>query len=69
MQIKITKFSDLIKLIEDYDLNDEQIMTLLSSIPSPIYMGKPMRKPELVEKLKEYWQKYQGPGEKPLFLD
>lgn len=68
MQVKITKFTDLIKLIQDFNLNDEQIKLLLSNTVG-IYVNRVPPKPELLKQLEEYWKKYKGPGEKPLFLD
>lgn len=69
MQFKINKFSDIIQLIEEYDLSNEQIDKLLTNTVG-IYTGKEMPdKKELIEQLKSYWNMYKDYQERPLFLN
>lgn len=68
MQIKISNFKSLVNLIEDYDLDQEQIKTLLAQSIG-VFMDSVPKKKELIKQLNEYWSKYGNNGERPLFLD
>lgn len=68
MQIKISNFKSLVNLIEDYELDQEQIKTLLAQSIG-VFMDHVPEKEELIKQLKEYWNNYSNKGERPLFLD
>ena len=65
--LQIQSFEELISLIESDKLNDEQVKTLLNAGLKVWFPEMPRE--ELVIKLKEWWEQYQGNFEKPLFLD
>ena len=69
MKITIKSFDGLINLIEDHDLSMDQIKTLLSNLPAPIFLGtEDMNRVEVLDQLRTYWKKYGNNPEKPLFL-
>lgn len=68
MQIKLTNFKTLINLIKEYNLQEDQIKTLLVHSIG-LYLETVPPKEELITKLEDYWETYKGGGERPLFLD
>ena len=65
--LQINSFEELVELIESEQLDDDQVTTLLNSGLKVWFPELPRE--ELVQILKEWWEKYGHQKEKPLFLD
>ena len=68
-QLKIKSFDDLIRFIENHDLTDNDINSIISSTMGVIVIHDYNTKAELIERLKVYWGKWKNNIEHPLFLD
>ena len=68
-QFKIKSFDDLIEFIENEEASLKEIEEIIRQTLRVIVISdEKYDKRDLIEKLKDFWNKFKGPQERPLFL-
>ena len=66
--IEINSVEELIEVIESGALKPEEVCTVIHACINVIAFAEPDHKKRAKE-LREFWNKYKGQQEKPIFLD
>lgn len=69
MEVEIRTFNDLIKFIEENELSEEKINEILMATIQSLYTGDTTNKKEMIQALKEFWEKWGDQPVRPLFID
>ena len=69
MEVEIKTFEDLIQFLENHDLPEKKINEILIATIQSLYTGDTANKSEMIQALKEFWEKWSDKPERPLFID
>lgn len=69
MEFEIRNFEDLIHFLESNELTERQTNDILTKTIQSLYTGDTSNKKEMITALREFWKKWSGEPEKPLFID
>lgn len=69
MEVEIKTFEDLIEFLENNALSEKKINEILITTLHSIYTGDTVNKKEMIQAIKEFWEKWSEQPERPIFID